>query len=76
MGKKMYSLKRLSELNFKCHVLHRRRQDPFYDKGKEQQHEPHISMVADQARLWIYTLGLDALRKMINDNGMTLRHNC
>lgn len=74
--KKMYSLKRLSELNFKCHVLHRRRQDPFYDKGKEQQYEPHISMAADQACLWIYTLGLDALRKMINDNGMTLRHNC
>lgn len=50
-GEKMYSLKRLSELNFKYHVLHIRRQDPFYDKGKEQQYEPHISVVADQACL-------------------------
>lgn len=52
----MYSLKRLYELNFKCHVLRRRRQDPFYDKGKEMQYELHISMVADQACLHGFTL--------------------
>lgn len=51
----------------------RRRQDPFYDKGEEKQREPRISVAADQALpSWTYTLGPDALRKMINDNGMTL----
>lgn len=54
--KKMYSLKRLYEHNFKCHVLRIRRQDPFYNKGKEKEYEPHISMVADQACLHGFTL--------------------
>lgn len=54
--KKMYSLKRLYEHNFKCHALRIRRQDPFYNKGKEKEYEPHISMVADQACLHGFTL--------------------
>lgn len=56
LKKKMYSLKRLYKLNFKCHVLRIRRQDPFYDKGKEMQYEFHIFMVADQACLHGFTL--------------------